>query len=125
MEEVTIILRVSVVSEQDLSVVKSELLKKNNKIEFTAKLFIFQYSFSFKYINGLKVLDYSDNRVKHYFHSSSTFKPDFNQEEFNSSFLQERTRMHVTVNRIRLTANLSVSLNIRLLDRPSWISLPF
>lgn len=58
MKEVTIILSVSVVSEQDLSVVKTQLLKKN-KTEVKEKLFIFQYSFSFKHINGLKV--YSGN----------------------------------------------------------------
>lgn len=54
MKEVTIIHRIPIVSEQDLSVLKSELLR-NNKTEFTAKLFVLQHSFSFKHINSLKV----------------------------------------------------------------------
>lgn len=54
MKEVTIILRISIVSEQNLSVLKSELLR-NNKTEFAAKSLVLQYSFFFKHINSLKV----------------------------------------------------------------------
>lgn len=54
MKLVIMIFKTCIVSEQDLSVLKSELLR-DNETDFRAKLHELQYSFSFDHIKSLKV----------------------------------------------------------------------